>query len=372
MMTYDYIVIGAGFYGLYAARYLGRKGKRVIVLEKDNNAFARASYINQARVHMGYHYPRSITTAVKSRNYFERFSSEFRECVNSEFEQIYAISKNYSWTSAREFRKFCEDAGILCDEVDAEKFFWHGLCEGAFVTREYSYDAKLLKDMLLREIYEIGLVDLAYGTHLTEIVESGDEWIVRCGERAFYQAACIVNCSYAGVNEIHALCGFEPFRIKYEKCEIILCSTNLALRNTGITVMDGPFFSVMPFGKTGLHSLTSVNFTPHETSYYDLPRFTCQELCECRPCDIYNCNECDYKPDTAWGYMKKLVDKYMNDRYKLEYEKSLYVIKPILQTSEVDDSRPTLIRELKRKPRFISVLSGKINTVYDLEDVLGE
>ena len=27
--------------------------------------------------------------------------------------------------------------------------------------------------------------------------------------------------------------------------------------------MDGPFFSIMPFGETGLHSLTSVTFTPH-------------------------------------------------------------------------------------------------------------
>ena len=35
------------------------------------------------------------------------------------------------------------------------------------------------------------------------------------------------------------------------------------LKNIGITVMDGPFFSIMPFGQTGLHSLTSVTFTPH-------------------------------------------------------------------------------------------------------------
>ena len=51
------------------------------------------------------------------------------------------------------------------------------------------------------------------------------------------------------------------------KCEIILCTVDERLKNTGITVMDGPFFSLMPFGQTGLHSLTSVTFTPHETSY---------------------------------------------------------------------------------------------------------
>ena len=49
---------------------------------------------------------------------------------------------------------------------------------------------------------------------------------------------------------------------------------------------------------------------------------------------------------------------------------SLFSIKPILMASEIDDSRPTVIKILKDKPRFVSVLSGKINTVYDLDEVL--
>ncbi len=58
------------------------------------------------------------------------------------------------------------------------------------------------------------------------------------------------------------------------------------LKNTGITVMDGPFFSLMPFGQTGLHSLTSVTFTPHETSYDcggDLPLPAGSAAGVCRP-----------------------------------------------------------------------------------------
>ena len=45
-------------------------------------------------------------------------------------------------------------------------------------------------------------------------------------------------------------------------------------------------------------------------------------------------------------------------------------MKPILMTSEIDDSRPTVIRKYNDKPVFIGVLSGKINTVYDLDEVL--
>jgi len=38
--------------------------------------------------------------------------------------------------------------------------------------------------------------------------------------------------------------------------------------------------------------------------------------------------------------------------------------------SELDDSRPTVIREFNKNPRFISVLSGKINTIYDLDEFI--
>ena len=45
-------------------------------------------------------------------------------------------------------------------------------------------------------------------------------------------------------------------------------------------------------------------------------------------------------------------------------------MKPILMSSEIDDSRPTVIKKYSENPTFVAVLSGKINTVYDLDEVL--
>ena len=96
-MDYDVIIIGAGLYGLYSAELIGRVGgglssKKVLVLERDAAPFMRATYINQARVHMGYHYPRSYSTAIKSRNYFERFVEDYGFCIEKNFKKIYATS----------------------------------------------------------------------------------------------------------------------------------------------------------------------------------------------------------------------------------------------------------------------------------------
>ena len=68
--------------------------------------------------------------------------------------------------------------------------------------------------------------------------------------------------------------------------------------------------------------------------------------------------------------MSTLARKYLREEYGFGYEKSLFSMKPILKASEIDDSRPTVIRAVSTDPTLISVLSGKINTVYDLDPFL--
>mgnify|MGYP000553251533 CR=1 FL=1 len=91
----DKLIIGAGLYGLYAALYCGKRGQQVEVLEIEQAPFTRATYINQARVHMGYHYPRSLSTAMKSAGYFKRFVEDYSFCIHTKFEQIYATSSHF-------------------------------------------------------------------------------------------------------------------------------------------------------------------------------------------------------------------------------------------------------------------------------------
>lgn len=372
-MNYDKIILGAGLYGLYAALRCGKRGQRVLVLERDDTAFARATWINQARVHMGYHYPRSLSTAAKSAGYFTRFVEDYGFCIHQSFDQVYATSAHFSWTNAAEFRHFCAAANIRCDDLPPSRYFNPGMCDGAFLTTEYTYDAQILKEWFLGQLSACPTVRLEYGAAPTSIRQEGQSWRVKWkGETAF--APFVLNATYAGVNDIHAMLGFEPFSIKYELCEIILCTVSPQLENVGITVMDGPFFSIMPFGKTGLHSLTSVTFTPHATSWQTVPTFECQQRSggRCRPGSLFNCNDCPAKPASAWPYMSQLARKYLKEEYGFAYHSSLFSMKPILKASEIDDSRPTVVRRYSDAPRFVSVLSGKINTVYDLDEVLDD
>ena len=372
MQSYDKIIIGAGLYGLYSALFCGNKKQKILVLEHDDGAFKRATFINQARVHMGYHYPRSYSTAIKSAGYFNRFNEDYGFCVLSKFDQVYATSANFSWSDARQFKQFCKAANIRCDEVAPTRYFREGYCDGAFLTEEYTYDAQILKKYFLEKIAELPNVEIRYSSRIISIEATGNEYIFNLVNGLNVSAPFVLNSTYASVNQIQNMLGFEHFKIKYELCEIILCNVSDKLKDTGLTVMDGPFFSIMPFGKTGFHSLTSVTFTPHVACKKSLPEFDCQERSKgfCTPKQLGNCNDCPAKPESAWPYMSNLARKYMREDLAFEYDHSLFSMKPILLASEIDDSRPTVIREFSSNPTFVSVLSGKINTVYDLDEIL--
>ena len=88
---YDSIVIGGGFFGLYTGEFLALRGEKVLVCEQYPQCMTRASYNNQARVHSGYHYPRSLLTAMRSCISFPMFIKEFGDCVKSDFDKYYGI-----------------------------------------------------------------------------------------------------------------------------------------------------------------------------------------------------------------------------------------------------------------------------------------
>lgn len=368
---YDYIILGAGIYGFYSADILSKKKtNKIAILEYDKNAFQRASYINQARIHNGYHYPRSYSTAKKTAYYFEKFNKDFSFAVNNKFKKIYAISSKLSLTTAEQFLTFCHNAGIKCNQISYRPYFREGLVSGVFDTTEYAFDSIKIKNFFLEKFKNLPNVDIYYNTKIKNVENRGGKYILKTNEHNFH-SPFVLNCTYASINQVLERFHFQNFKIKYEICEIIFCKTSSNISNIGITVMDGPFFSIMPFGLTAYHSLTSVMFTPHLTSFSSLPQFSCQKINEdCSPHSLENCNDCIAKPKSAYIYMKQLAKKYLRTEISYSYDKSLFAIKPILKSSELDDSRPTVIKLFSRNPTFISVLSGKINTIYDLNEVL--
>ncbi len=188
----------------------GKRIQKILILECDDRAFKRATYINQARVHMGYHYPRSFSTAIRSAKYFERFNCDYNFCIHKKFEQVYATSTDFSWTNAAQFHKFCKSANIRCDEIPVERYFKSGMCDGAFLTEEYTYDAQILKEHLLKELNQLSNVDILYNSRIDHIIKNENHYTIYMKNKTEYSSDFILNTTYASVNQILNHLGFEP------------------------------------------------------------------------------------------------------------------------------------------------------------------
>lgn len=365
----DRLVVGAGVFGLHAAHVLLQRGLTVAIVDLDPGPLLRASLVNQARVHQGYHYPRSAYTALQSAAYYDRFLADFPDAVNARFTKVYAVAATGSWTDAAEFERFCAHVGIRAQPADPARWFAPGAVEAAYETDEVAVDAPSLRRELVRRLDRHGdRLTWWLRDSVVRAERDADGWRVELASGAALSAGGVVNATYAGTNGVLGVFGLPPLPLKYELCEVALVKAP-QLQGVGITVMDGPFFSVMPFGHGPLHSLTAVEHTPRRTSGDLLPTFACQSLREdCVPAALANCGTCWVRPRSAYPQMASMARRYLAHPDGLELEQPVHSVKVVLQTAEVDDARPTVVQE--HAPGFTTIFSGKINTLYDLDGVL--
>lgn len=370
MKQFDIVVLGGGVYGLYTALFFSQREVNVAIIDVDQHFFSRASMVNQARLHNGLHYPRGQKTVNSILKYKERFMHDFGESINSQFKAYYAIANNGSLTNKSEYEYFMNKNNIPYSKVDPNILFNSNKVEALYLTEEYSYSYKVVSNKLLSHINATKNVETFLGTKIISVAKKDECYHIVIENGDYIKCKGVVNATYASTNIVNQLFNKPEFKLKYELCEVILCQVPDTLKNIGITVMDGEFFSIMPFGFSKYHTLTSVHYTPHTVSYSE-PSFPCMKSCSCNPHNIENCNLCPHKPSTAYESMKAQYAEFIHPQlHGIEYISSMFAIKPIQISSENTDERNTLIQMTKQPPFYISVLSGKISTFYELDGYL--
>jgi glycine/D-amino acid oxidase-like deaminating enzyme len=347
-MIADAIVIGAGFFGCETALELVRLGfSRVLIAEREAEVLRRSSFVNQARVHNGYHYPRSFATAVRSRNNFENFVSEYADAVMHDVETYYAIARG-SRNSADQFASFCNKIGAYCSPagIGIEQLFEPGTVERIFRVRELAFDTVKLAARLRAQILSAG-IDLRLNSP-ARVIAIGEHGVDVDVAGRVRRARYVFNCTYAALECV----GVDlRTRIKKELAEMILIKPPPQLHKRGFTMIDGPFFSTMPFPAAGLHTLSHVRYTPHEASVE-------RDGSTIRP-----------TKSNATAMLRD-ASRYMPCLSHSRIVGSMFEIKAVLLRSETDDGRPILIERSEGSGRVLSVLGAKIDNIYELRRYL--
>jgi glycine/D-amino acid oxidase-like deaminating enzyme len=364
--TVDALIIGGGFYGAVIASYLAKQRglKRIVLVERESALLTRASYNNQARVHNGYHYPRSFTTAYRSRINFPRFVNDLPQAVKQDFTKLYAIARRNSKVSAKQFVRFCREIGAKIEPADQSlsQIFNSRLIEEVFLVEEYVFDASKLANWAEQELKECG-VEIRLKAHVTEIsrCSNGLKASIRQEDATEDEIVSryVFNCTYSGLNQFRGDFPGTAIKLKHEITEMALIHVPPDLEGLGITVMDGPFFSIMPFPARGLHTLSHVRYTPH-IQWIDQRGIN--------PYEKLN----EYERATRVGRMVRDVGRYLPSVLDANYVDSLFEIKTVLVKNEGDDGRPILFEKHDKLPGCYSVLGGKIDNIYDVLEKLDE
>ncbi|MCT8266493.1 FAD-binding oxidoreductase [Afifella sp. JA880] len=359
--SYDVIIIGAGFYGLALAAHLGKAGRKVLICEIAQEAMGRASKVNQARVHAGFHYPRSFATALRSCHNFEPFVDEFRPAIVSDFQMLYAIARYRTRVNARRFHGMFDAMGApLRPALPAHRaLFSNDLVEDVFACTEYAFDYSVLRDILFSRLGSFP-VDLVFRTEVAEVAPGkGEGIVVTLADGRIVEAGQVFNITYSQINEVLRGSGLKPLPLKHELVEIAIIDPPAELGGVAVTVMDGAFFSSMPFPAANAYSLTHVRYTPHfgwtdenavESAYQTARRLP---------------------HETRWRHMVNDARRYLPALAEARWRMSLFDVKTVPVKNEADDGRPILLHAHSEIPGLWSVLGSKIDNIYDLYDAVG-
>lgn len=355
----DYLIVGGGFYGCCLALYLRTVSDRVLLVEAGDSLLGRASRVNQARVHTGFHYPRSALTAVKSMVLHRRFMADFPEAVVDDFQMLYAIARRRSKVSSKRFYRMFRDIGAPIRPAlpGQAALFDPDRVEGVFACSEAAFDYTVLRDLLADRLERAG-VELRLSTTLEHLQDRPEGIRATLSDGSEVAARYAFNITYAQTNDVLDRAGLPRAHLKHELAEIALVEPPEELRGMGVTVMDGPFFSCMPYPSEGLYSLTHVRYTPHD-SWTD----------EAGLGPAYD-RLAGARPESRVQHMIRDGRRFLPCLDRAVPRMSLYDVKTVLTKNERDDGRPILYQQRPAGSRVVSILGGKIDNIYDLFDLV--
>jgi glycine/D-amino acid oxidase-like deaminating enzyme len=380
--TFDAVVVGGGFYGARFALMLRARGQRVLLVERGSQLLGRASLRNQARVHNGYHYPRSILTSLRSRMNYARFLDEYADCVDRSFPHYYAVGRGMSKITAAQFVQFCQRIGapVMQAPPAVAGLFDRSRVDGVFEVQECAFDAVKLRARVVAELAARG-VDVRVDTEAVRVSTTNGETRVALRSTAQPGDAAarltsvtavtttittiatklVLNCTYSRLNRLLVDSGAAPIAAKHELTEMALVEPPAELRGAAVTVMDGPFFSLMPYPSRGLFTFSHVRYTPH-CNWHDRADEPVR--------DGERVLERLENRETRFGHMVRDARRFLPAMRGARYVDSIFEVKTVMPRSEQDDSRPIVLRRSDEHPALLTVLGAKIDSVYDVEDAL--
>jgi len=328
-------VVGGGIFGSTAAVELASAGHRVVLYEAGTDLLSSASGINQYRLHRGYHYPRSVSTATSSRDAERSFRSRYGGAVVDGIEHVYGIAARDSLTSADAFLLFLE--AVELEHRIVEPPYVQGV-ELAVAVEESLFDPVALRALVWEQLREAS-VDVRLGER------------VALSDLDAYEV--VVVAAYTAMNDLLAGTAVER-DYQFEVVEKVVVRPPESVAGRSVVILDGPFTCIDAFGRTGLSVMGHVVHAIHHASvgrFAEIPP-------ELAP--LLDRGVIERPPLTSFPRFRDAAAEFFPDATELEHVGSMFTIRTVLPGLDATDERPTLVTAVDE--RLVTVFSGKVGT----------
>lgn len=316
------LIIGAGIHGCFVAKYLSKSKHKITVIDKNKDICIETSAATHNRANRGFHYPRSNKTANECKlayNYFNKNYKNYLKKISS----FYCIEKN-SKISFKNYLNFFKKQNLSYKVITKSKFIKNNLIEGIIKAEEGCFNHEKIKLHLKKELKKKN-VKIYYNFNLFKIKNDGQQTLFISKNKIIRDKFdVIINATYNLSNETlkKFFSNIKLNKYKHQITEVVAVKSSLKF--PGITIMDGPFCTIMPqIGKKNSYLLYDVINSIRKVS--DQPKSIA----------IKNSN---------FKLMKKKISKYLNFTENFKFKASLYGYRPIPINDKYSD-RSTKITE---------------------------
>lgn len=353
MADYDTLIVGGGFHGAVIAQRRGLIGERVLLLEQRPDLLQRASLVNQARLHFGVLDGSGCAEPCGTNQ--RLFMEEFGECLHPGLTTYLAIGRSAGkLTASRVFTNY-RQAGIRIEQAgeSVRRSFDPAHIETVFRVGEPLLDTGRLRQVLWDRLDQAG-VEVELNTEVDSIHQSREGSLEVSHRKGVVRARQVINCCYSQLNALLHRSGVAPLPLRHERVELALVEVPGNLREVGVHILCGPFFSLNPFPTTRYHAFVQTRYQPY-AGWGDLGRDgpTPQEVLERMP------------EVTGFERMRREASRYLPCLEELRYQHSLWEVKT-LPCGVGGDERPALVRFHVGFPNLHCMLGTRLDSIYDL------
>ena len=336
------LIIGAGVHGSFLAKYLSKskKIKKIVLIEKNNSICLGSSNATHNRANRGFHYPRSKKTLIECKLGYEYFENNYNRFLKK-IPSYYCIEKK-SKTTFKKYKNFFKKNKLQFKEIKKNPVIINSRLDGIISGEEGCYNHGEIKKYLLKKLKK-NKIKKFYKFNLKKVKLNKKNFHLELysdKKKITDKFDYVINCTYDNVNKVNQLFSkkFNKKKYLHQLTEIVCVKSKRNL--PGITVMDGPFITIMPhLGKKNEYLLYDVTNSILKTSS--------------KPILIK-------KPKTNFLKMKKKLSNYMRYTNDLIYKKSIFGNRPIPINDKTSDRSTKIVKtKLKNKIVLISIEEGK-------------